>query len=123
MTIKVERFNATTLNIDSVPSTTIDEWVRTMKDSWWLSPFDGGIQKPSLADPLLFCLCCHETEMDPETLLKQCKQCGVATYCCKGCQAEHWRAHKKSCKVLKHIADKGKGAAELPIDAFEDTLA
>lgn len=55
----------------------------------------------ALALPLCSNPLCRSLEGPSEAGLKlsRCSRCGEAWYCCRECQAEHWRAgHKEACK-------------------------
>jgi hypothetical protein len=45
---------------------------------------------------------CDKMEGHSEaSVVKKCTGCGVAGYCSRACQTEHWQEHKKTCKRLQ----------------------
>jgi len=53
---------------------------------------------------------CGMNESEHGIELYSCGGCGVVSYCSKECQINDKAKHKKICKKLKHIVEKGKGA-------------
>lgn len=41
-----------------------------------------------------------EVEFPRDEDLKYCERCKVVRYCCKSCQVQHWRTHRKDCPNL-----------------------
>jgi hypothetical protein len=47
----------------------------------------------------------------------KCSQCRVAHYCCKTCQAQHWKQHKAVCKALAALPKRTIAAAAVAAQA------
>jgi len=60
---------------------------------------------------------CSKIEGKECAELLACRRCGVAQYCGQDCQKRAWPNHKKVCKDLKLIVEKGKGATTISSDA------
>lgn len=43
-----------------------------------------------------------------ERKLMACAACRLVLYCCKECQTNHWKEHKKACKAARDVARTGK---------------
>lgn len=43
-----------------------------------------------------FCHKCHKKREE----LKKCAKCRCAMYCSRDCQINHWKHHKKQCKLI-----------------------
>jgi hypothetical protein len=41
----------------------------------------------------------HACFYEPREKLKQCSSCHISCYCSSTCQKQHWRVHKKVCKI------------------------
>jgi hypothetical protein len=61
----------------------------------------------------LFCVQCHLSEEDaPNQKLLRCSRCKLVYYCTPECQKEHFKAHKKDCKIL-HTINNGSHAPSI----------
>jgi hypothetical protein len=45
--------------------------------------------------------------------VKKCTGCGVAGYCSRTCQTEHWQEHKETCKRIQKEQKEAAAAAGL----------
>ena len=71
---------------------------------------------PLLADAPYRVACnypgCENIEGGSEaSVVKKCTGCGVAAYCSRGCQTEHWPEHKEVCKSLQKEQKEAAAAA------------
>ena len=55
---------------------------------------------------------CENIEGGSEaSVVKKCTGCGVAAYCSRGCQTEHWPEHKETCRRLQKEQKEAAAAA------------
>ena len=69
------------------------------------TPHSSTIEVTKSNKPISVCNFCSKHS----DTLKKCKRCGVAQYCGKECQVNHWQQHKLECKTLSQT---GRSSAQ-----------
>ena len=73
-----------------------------------------GIVEGGIVAPNVCANCGASDDSSPDGVkLKPCSVCKTATYCGRGCQVEHWKAHKPHCTAETPAARAAARAAAL----------